>query len=409
MCPATPIAQPLSRRDASGSLCSLSSLLTHTSTTRLSPPALSAFRSTTFRRQNMDKATPVVFLEDLERPSSAPTKENAHQSASQPATTDAVGGERKTQTGSTKRQRTLLDMMPSKSSLSKAPVAKKARTTLSANPSLNSIPFSLSEFQNSLSDEEKSLLALECKTMGKSWLKLLTDEIRQPYFLKLKRFLLEQGVKGPEDSVPNLRVYPAPKDIYTWSNLTPLGRVKVVIIGQDPYHGPGQAHGLCFSVPPGVAVPPSLRNIYNEIKSEYPSFEPPKHGTLTSWAENGVLLLNTALTVKASEAGSHSNKGWEQFTDKVIDVVDRYGGANLGDKSAPSAGRGRGIVFLAWGSWAGKRVAKLDKKKHLILTSAHPSPLSAHRGFLGNGHFKKANDWLEEKYGPDGCVDWTKL
>ncbi|KAI9057215.1 uracil-DNA glycosylase [Trametes sanguinea] len=303
--------------------------------------------------------------------------------------------------------------MPSASSTAKAPAAKKARTTtttgITSTPSLNSIPFSMSEFQNSLSGEEKELLALECQTMGKSWLKVLKDEIRKPYFLKLKRFLREQGVKGPEDSAPNLKVYPAPQNIYAWSNLTPLGRVKVVIIGQDPYHGPGQAHGLCFSVPPGVAIPPSLRNIYKEIQAEYPSFEPPKHGTLTSWAENGVLLLNTALTVKANEAGSHSNKGWEEFTDKVIDVVDRYGGANLGEKGTAAAGRGRGIVFLAWGAWAAKRVAKLDKKKHLILTSAHPSPLSASRGFLGNGHFKKANDWLEEKYGPDGCVDWTNL
>ncbi|KAL1949300.1 hypothetical protein VTO73DRAFT_8181 [Trametes versicolor] len=359
----------------------------------------------------MDKSAPVVYLEDLEGPIKA-AKENVKRDASQsskPSPAKSDSSERKTQTGATKRQMTLKDMLPSGSSTPKTPVAKKARTALSANPSLNSIPFSLSDFQSTFSDEEKKLLALECQTMGKSWLKLLKDEIRQPYFLKLKRFLLEQGVKGPDDSAPNLKVYPAPKNIYAWSNLTPLGRVKVVIIGQDPYHGPGQAHGLCFSVPPGVSVPPSLRNIYAEIKSEYPSFEPPKHGTLTTWAENGVLLLNTALTVKANEAGSHSNQGWEQFTDKVIDVVDRFGGANLGDKNSASAGRGRGIVFLAWGAWAAKRIAKLDKKKHLILTSPHPSPLSAHRGFLGNGHFKKANGWLEEKYGADGCVDWTNL
>ncbi|CDO75787.1 hypothetical protein BN946_scf184934.g2 [Trametes cinnabarina] len=361
----------------------------------------------------MDKSTRVVYLEDLDNPvgAAAASKENvAKESATQSDMAPAVkkaqydASEKKTQTGGTKRQRTLMDMMSSSSAATKAPIAKKARTTampkITSMPSLNSIPFSLSEFQSSLSDEEKQLLALECQTMGKSWLKVLKDEIRQPYFLKLKKFLRDQGVKGPEDSAANLKVYPAPQNIYAWSNLTPLGRVKVVIIGQDPYHGPGQAHGLCFSVPPGVAIPPSLRNIYKEIKSEYPSFEPPKHGTLTSWAENGVLLLNTALTVKANEAGSHSNKGWEEFTDKVIDVVDRYGGANLGEKGTAAAGRGRGIVFLAWGAWAAKRVAKLDK---------HPSPLSASRGFFGNGHFKKANDWLEEKYGPDGCVDWTKL
>jgi len=129
---------------------------------------------------------------------------------------------------------------------------------------------------------------------------------------------------------------------------------------------------------------------------------------LTAWAANGVLLLNTCLTVRAGDAGSHAGKGWEQFTDKVVDAVDRYGGASLAGGAA-LGGRGRGIVFLAWGAWAAKRVAKLDKKKHLILASAHPSPLSAHKGFLGNGHFKKANEWLEAKYGRDGCVDWCTL
>jgi len=203
--------------------------------------------------------------------------------------------------------------------------------------------------------------------------------------------------------VMNLRM--AADNIYAWSN-TPLGKVKVVIIGQDPYHGPGQAHGLCFSVPPGAAIPPSLRNIYAEIKAEYPEFDPPKHGHLTPWADNGVLMLNTCLTVRAAQAGSHSNKGWEEFTDKVVDIVDKYGGANLG---AENFGYGRGVVFLAWGSWAAKRVAKLSKTKHLILTSAHPSPFSAHRGFLGNGHFKAANDWLEKKYGQDSKVDWCSL
>ncbi|KAI0749486.1 uracil-DNA glycosylase [Daedaleopsis nitida] len=299
-----------------------------------------------------------------------------------------------------------MDMFSSTPSPSPSTSSKIAKTD---TPILNSIPFSLSEYQKKFSEEEKQLLELECETMGRSWLKVLKDEIRKPYFLELKKFLYDKGVRGPENSKPNLDIYPSPKNIYTWSNLTPLGRVKVVIIGQDPYHGPGQAHGLCFSVPPGVTVPPSLRNIYNEIKNEYPSFEPPKHGNLTSWAENGVLLLNSVLTVQKSLAGSHSKRGWETFTSTVIDVVDRYGGANLGDKGGFGAGRGRGIVFLAWGAWAIQCVSKLDKKKHLILTSAHPSPLSAHRGFTGNGHFKKANDWLEQKYGPDGCVDWTKL
>ncbi|KAG1773552.1 uracil-DNA glycosylase [Suillus occidentalis] len=261
---------------------------------------------------------------------------------------------------------------------------------------LNAIPFSLSQYIESIPEEHRHLLKLETECMGKSWLKLLKEEIKKPYFISLK-------------NAKNLKVYPSPRNIYAWSN-TPLGKVKVVIIGQDPYHGPNQAHGLCFSVPKGVTVPPSLKNIYAEIKSEYPEFEPPKHGNLTAWAENGVLMLNTCLTVKANKAGSHSGKGWEEFTDKVVDVVDKYGGANLSSGGdSDMNGIGRGVVFLSWGSWAAKRVAKLNKTKHLILTSAHPSPLSAYRGFMGNGHFKAANDWLENKYGPQGKVNWCNL
>ncbi|ETW82866.1 hypothetical protein HETIRDRAFT_316253 [Heterobasidion irregulare TC 32-1] len=298
------------------------------------------------------------------------------------------------------------------SSVSSASVSSKAvssATNFGLQP-LNSIPFSLSAFIESLTDDQKRLLKLEYETMGKSWLKLLKDEIKKSYFTSLKEFLWGEGVKGPDDSAKSLKIYPAPKNIYAWSNFTPLGKVKVVIIGQDPYHGAGQAHGLSFSVPPNVSVPPSLKNIYTEIQAEYPEFVPPKHGNLTVWAENGVLMLNTCLTVRAGSPGSHSNHGWEQFTDKVVDVVDRYGGANLPSvKADDKTGHGRGVVFLAWGAWAAKRVAKLSKNKHLILTSAHPSPFSAHKGFLGNGHFKKANDWLEQRYGKDGCVDWCRL
>jgi uracil-DNA glycosylase len=287
--------------------------------------------------------------------------------------------------------------LPTKNTASSASGSKNLR--------LNAIPFSLTQYQESLSTDQRGLLALECAYMGKSWLKVLKDEIKKPYFIALKKFLWEEGVRGPDEIPKSLKIFPSPDNIYAWSN-TPLGKVKIVIIGQDPYHGPGQAHGLCFSVPPGVTVPPSLRNIYAEIKAEYPEFEPPKHGYLTPWADNGVLMLNTCLTVKAAQAGSHSNNGWEVFTDKVVDMVDKYGGANLG---ADNLGFGRGVVFLAWGSWAAKRVAKLSKTKHLILTSAHPSPLSAHKGFLGNGHFKAANDWLEQKYGQDSKVDWCSL
>ncbi|KAA1467329.1 uracil-DNA glycosylase [Dentipellis sp. KUC8613] len=383
----------------------------------------------------MDAERRVVYLEDLEPPKAKPVGAEKEPADASPSASQESSASTKAKPAVTavKRQRTLMDMFSS-SPASAEPSSKKQKlvksgssssalavsgksvagssastTTLGLQP-LNAIPFSMSAYQDSLTEDQRRLLKLECETMGKSWLKLLKDEIRKPYFISLKEFLWKEGVQGPDDSAKNLKVYPAPKNIYSWSNYTPLGKVKVVIVGQDPYHGAGQAHGLCFSVPPNVAVPPSLHNIFKEIRAEYPDFVPPKHGTLTAWAENGVLMLNTCLTVRAGDAGSHSQRGWEQFTDKVVDVVDRYGGANL-PTTDPSdkAGHGRGVVFLAWGAWAAKRVAKLDKKKHLILTSAHPSPFSANKGFLGNGHFKKANDWLEARYGPDGRVDWCRL
>ena len=179
------------------------------------------------------------------------------------------------------------------------------------------------------------------------------------------------------------------------SRHTPLNTVKAVILGQDPYHNHNQAHGLCFSVRPPTPAPPSLKNMYIALKNDYPSFTPPPRngGLLTPWAEQGILMLNTCLTVRAHEANSHSNKGWERFTQKVIDTVAKV--------------RGRGVVFLAWGAPAAKRVAKINKAKHLVLQSVHPSPLSAHKGFMTCGHFKKTNDWLAERYGVDGVIDWN--
>ncbi|EJU02978.1 uracil-DNA glycosylase [Dacryopinax primogenitus] len=309
-----------------------------------------------------------------------------------------------------KRQRSLMDMFGGTAKRAKVDGAGAAtvvhkRVISSSNGvnTLNSIPFSLSAYKASLSPEEKKYLSLECETMGLTWLKVLKDEIRKPYFLGLKHFLETEGVMSPD--VKSTKVFPQAKDIYSWSRYTPLGKVRVVIIGQDPYHNVGQAHGLCFSVPPGVTLPGSLKNIYAEIASSYPSFDPPKHGYLLSWARSGVLLLNTSLTVRAHMAGSHALKGWETFVGEVIKAVDQWGGANIGN----AGGKGRGVVFMAWGQWAQKRVAGLDKKKHCILTSAHPSPLSAHRGFLGNGHFLKANQWLQERYGSAGQVDWCNL
>ncbi|KAJ6468448.1 uracil-DNA glycosylase-like protein [Mycena sanguinolenta] len=337
-------------------------------------------------------------------------------------------------TNKAKRQRTLFDMQfdagaAKRQKVEVAPrfTAGSTTTPTSSPPTnatvtkrralgtqrLNSIPFSLSAFVESLpTDDARALLALECDTMGKSWLKLLADEIAQPYFLELKRFLYKEGVKGAADPAPP-RIYPQPKDIYAWSN-TPLGRIKVVILGQDPYPGAGQAHGYSFSVPPGIAIPASLQNIYTEIRTEYPSFASPRHGHLAGWVSQGVLLLNAVLTVRANDPNSHAEKGWEAFTDRVLRVVDAYGGANLGaGADGKPSGFGRGVVVMAWGAKAAKRVSAvgLDKpgSKHLILKSAHPSPRSADNGFFGNGHFKKANEWLEQSYGPGSGVDWSKL
>lgn len=167
-----------------------------------------------------------------------------------------------------------------------------------------------------------------------------------------------------------------------------------MILGQDPYHNVHQAHGLCFSVRPPTPAPPSLKNIYTALKTDYPDFHPPPRngGLLTPWADRGVLLLNTCLTVRAHEANSHAGKGWEVFTQRVIDVVAKK--------------RTKGVVFLAWGSPAQKRCAKIAGARHLVLKSVHPSPLSAHKGFLNCGHFRAANEWLESRYGADGAIDW---
>lgn len=173
----------------------------------------------------------------------------------------------------------------------------------------------------------------------------------------------------------------------------------MVIVGQDPYHNDGQAHGLAFSVKPPVKPPPSLKNIYIALQKDYPNtFQPPppqQGGLLTSWAERGVLMLNTCLTVRAHEANSHSNHGWERFTQRIIDLVAQR--------------RARGVVFVAWGSPAAKRVVKIDEQRHLVLRSVHPSPLSAHRGFFDCGHFRAANAWLIKRYGAEGEIDWSLL
>lgn len=215
-----------------------------------------------------------------------------------------------------------------------------------------------------------------------SWLKVLEQEFDKPYMKTLKSFLLEEKQKG-------FSVYPKSSEIFNAFNHTPFNQVKVVILGQDPYHGTNQAHGLSFSVQKGMTVPPSLKNIYKELAQEFPDFKIPNHGHLTSWANQGVLLLNATLTVRAHEAGAHQNKGWEVFTDKVISEL--------------SAQR-NGLVFLLWGRYAQQKESLIDPTKHLILKAAHPSPFSAYNGFFGSGHFVKANAFLKEQ--GLGEIDW---
>ena len=207
--------------------------------------------------------------------------------------------------------------------------------------------------------------------LAPSWKERLLLEFSKPYMLGLKEFLREQ-------SRAKKTVYPRGSEFYAALNHTPFDQVKVVILGQDPYHGPGQAHGLCFSVQPGIAIPPSLLNIFKELQSDL-GMARPKHGSLTSWAEQGVLLLNATLSVEAGQAGSHQNRGWEIFTDAVVEQLNR---------------EREGLVFVLWGSYAQKKGAMIDSQKHLVLSGPHPSPLSAHRGFFGCKHFSKINAYL---------------
>lgn len=220
--------------------------------------------------------------------------------------------------------------------------------------------------------------------LSPSWLEQIGEEFDKPYMHSLKEFLQSEKAKGKI-------IYPKGDHIFNAMNTTPFDKVRVVILGQDPYHGEGQAHGLSFSVPDGVKPPPSLMNIYKEIAAEY-NVPIPKTGNLTRWAEQGVLLLNATLTVENALAGSHQKKGWEEFTDKIIHA--------LNDSHEH-------IVFMLWGSYAQKKGAFIDKTRHLVLQSVHPSPLSAHRGFLGCGHFKAANDYLEKHNLP--AINWTNI
>lgn len=220
--------------------------------------------------------------------------------------------------------------------------------------------------------------------ISNSWAACLEDQINKNYFIELTAFVKKER--------SSKTIYPKHSDVFSWTRYCDLNQIKVVILGQDPYHGPGQAHGLCFSVQPGVPPPPSLKNIYKALVDDVVGFKAPDHGYLIGWARQGVLLLNAVLTVERSKANSHKEKGWEKLTDSVIKFV-----SDKMDK----------CVFLLWGSPAIKKSSLINKSRHLILTSVHPSPLSAYRGFLTCAHFSKCNEYLAE-HGKE-LIDWADL
>ncbi len=214
-----------------------------------------------------------------------------------------------------------------------------------------------------------------------SWLAVLGDEFKKPYMAELRSFLQEEKKKHT--------IYPPGALMFHAFNRTPFEKVRVVILGQDPYHGPNQAHGLSFSVPDGVPPPPSLVNIFQEIETDL-GLPIPTHGNLTYWAEQGVLLLNAVLSVRARQANSHANRGWESFTDRAIEAINE--------------GR-EGVVFALWGKYAREKAGRVDRKKHLVLTAAHPSPFSADKGFFGCRHFSKINQYFVER--GEAPIDWA--
>ncbi|MGK2914480.1 MAG: uracil-DNA glycosylase [Porticoccaceae bacterium] len=222
-----------------------------------------------------------------------------------------------------------------------------------------------------MSTDQPASGAIRPIALHPSWLEVLGAEFDQIYMQELRAFLAAEKRAGK-------LIYPPSAQWFAAFNTTPFDSVKVVILGQDPYHGPGQAEGLCFSVPAGMAIPPSLVNIYQELQADL-GIAPARHGCLTHWAEQGVLLLNATLTVERGQAASHQGKGWEAFTDRAIQALND---------------RRDGLVFILWGSYAQRKASFVDSQRHLVLKAPHPSPLSAHRGFFGSRPFSKANAWL---------------
>ncbi|XP_072288789.1 uracil-DNA glycosylase isoform X2 [Eucyclogobius newberryi] len=234
--------------------------------------------------------------------------------------------------------------------------------------------------------QEKLCSGLTPPDMGESWGTALSAEFGKPYFKQLMKFVSEERERH------TVTVYPTAEEVFTWTQTCDIQHVKVVILGQDPYHSPNQAHGLCFSVKKPVKPPPSLENMFKELASDIDGFKHPGHGDLTEWAKQGVLLLNAVLTVQAHKANSHKDKGWETFTDAVVQWLSK----NL-----------TGVVFMLWGSYAHKKGAAINQKRHHVLKAVHPSPLSAHRGFFGCKHFSKANEFLGNS--GKSPIDWKAL
>ncbi|XP_036597228.1 uracil-DNA glycosylase isoform X2 [Trichosurus vulpecula] len=264
--------------------------------------------------------------------------------------------------------------------------AKKSRPE--DEPSAPSSPLSPEQLDRIQKNKAAALLRLASRNVpagfGESWKRQLNAEFSKPYFNKLMGFVAEERKRHT--------IYPPPDQVFTWTQLCEIRDVKVVILGQDPYHGPNQAHGLCFSVKRPVPPPPSLENIYQELSTDIEGFAHPGHGDLSGWARQGVLLLNAVLTVRAHQANSHKERGWEEFTDAVVSWLNK----NL-----------NGLVFMLWGSYAQKKGLSIDRKRHHVLQTAHPSPLSVHRGFFGCRHFSKTNELLQKS--GKKPIDWKAL
>uniref|UniRef100_UPI00398F3978 uracil-DNA glycosylase n=1 Tax=Pristiophorus japonicus TaxID=55135 RepID=UPI00398F3978 len=256
----------------------------------------------------------------------------------------------------------------------KGGLPEEEEETSAAKPSSPLSPQQLSRIER---NKQAALQRLAARNVpqgfGESWRKELLPEFRKPYFIQLMGFVALERKR--------CTVYPPPHQVFMWTEICNIRDVKVVILGQDPYHGPNQAHGLCFSVKRPILPPPSLENIYKELQSDIEGFEHPGHGDLTGWAKQGVLLLNAVLTVRAHQANSHKGRGWEEFTDAVVSCLNHHLD---------------GLVFMLWGAYAQQKGSAIDRKRHHVLQTIHPSPLSAHRGFFGCKHFSRTNELLKK-------------